>query len=146
WETHPDYSHGYLVLPIALLFLWTRRERFPKTALRPTWWGAALVAVALSMRFLAGRYYMLPLDGWTLPLTIAGAVTLVYGTAFLKWSWPAIAFLWFMIPIPYSAEHMLSVPLQAVATKLSTAALVMLGAPALSEGNVILLGDHSLFV
>ncbi len=146
WETHPDYSHGYLVLPIALFFLWTRRGRFPKGELRPSWWGAALVGVVLGLRYLAGRYYLLPLDGWTLPLAIAAAVTLVYGTAFLKWSWPAIVFLWFMIPIPYSAEHMLSVPLQAIATKLSTAALVMLGEPALSEGNVILLGDHTLFV
>src|SRR6185295_4454122 len=52
----------------------------------------------------------------------------------------------FMVPIPYSAERWLSVPLQSVATKLSAATLVFLGQPAISEGNTILLGDDRLFV
>lgn len=146
WETHADYSHGYLVLPLALFFLWHRRREFPATELRPSWWGAALLLVAVAFRIVAGRYYLLPVDGWTLPLTIGGVVWLVYGTPFIKWSWPSIVFLWFMVPFPYSAERLLSVPLQSVATKLSTATLVALGAPAFSEGNVILLGDHTLFV
>jgi exosortase len=51
-----------------------------------------------------------------------------------------------MVPIPYSAERWLSVPLQSLATKCSSAALVFLGQPAIAEGNVILLGDHTLFV
>ena len=55
-------------------------------------------------------------------------------------------FLWFMVPIPFSAETMLSVPLQRVATKLSTECLVMLGQPALSEGNTIWLGDNHLMI
>lgn len=146
WETHADYSHGYLVIPIALLFLWTRRSNFPTTDLHTSWWGAALLGFALVLRIVSGRFYLHPLDGWTLPLTIAGVVWLVYGTAAIKWSWPAIVFLWFMMPIPYSIERMLSVPLQAIATQLSTATLIMLGAPAISEGNVILLGEHTLFV
>src|SRR5688500_12999131 len=28
WEREPDYSHGYLVVPIAILFLWMRRGTF----------------------------------------------------------------------------------------------------------------------
>ena len=146
WETQPDYSHGYLVIPLALLFLWTRRGSLPRDQVRPSWWGALFLVTAVAVRVLAGRYYLIPLDGWTLPLTIAGAVWLLWGAATLRWSAPAIAFLWFMVPIPYSAERWLSVPLQAVATKLSTVALMMLGQPAIAEGNVILLGEHTLFV
>lgn len=146
WESQPDYSHGYLVIPLALLFLWTRRGSLPRDQVRPSWWGALFLMVAVAVRVLAGRYYLIPLDGWTLPLTIAGGVWLLWGAATLRWSAPAIAFLWFMVPIPYSAERWLSVPLQAVATKLSTVALMMLGQPAIAEGNVILLGEHTLFV
>jgi exosortase len=146
WNTTPDYSHGYLVLPLALFFLWSRRETFPANEVTPSWWGLIALVVAVSLRILAGRYYLLPLDGWTLPITVFGVVWLLYGTAVAKWSWPAIVFLWFMVPIPYSAEHWLRVPLQAIATKLGTAALIMLGQPALAEGNVIYLGDHTLFV
>lgn len=146
WNTQPDYSHGFLVLPLALFFLWSRRDSFPVAEVAPSILGLLVLAVAVILRILAGRYYLLPLDGWTLPITILGTVWLLYGTAVTKWSWPAIVFIWFMVPIPYSAEHWLRVPLQAVATNLGTMSLVMLGQPALAEGNVIYLGDHTLFV
>jgi exosortase len=146
WQTQPDYSHGFLVMPISIFFLWHRRFSLPFSEIRPCWWGALLLATAVAARAAAGLYYLVPLDGWTLPLSIAGAVLLLFGRAILWWSLPSIVFLWFMIPIPFSAERWLSVPLQSVASKLSTAALVFLGQPAIAEGNVILLGDKSLLV
>jgi exosortase len=146
WQTQPDYSHGVLVLPIAIFFLCFRRSSLPLSQMQPCWWGAVLLVLAVAARAAAGLYYLVPLDGWTLPLSIAGAVLLLFGRAVLWWSLPSIAFLWFMIPMPFSAERWLSVPLQAVAAKLSTAALVFLGQPAIAEGNVILLGDKSLLV
>jgi len=91
-------------------------------------------------------YYLLPLDGWTIPITMAGLVWLLYGWPCLKWSMSAIAFLWFMVPIPFRVESWLSVPLQGVATKFSTVALIFLGQPAISEGNTILLNEQTLFV
>jgi exosortase len=146
WESQPDYSHGFLVLPIAIFFLWTRRAGLPLKDLSPSWWGALLMLAATASRFAAGLYYLIPLDGWTLPLTVAGAVWLLFGRSILWWSLPSIVFLWFMVPIPYSAERWLSVPLQAVASKLSAATLVSLGQPAIAEGNVILLGENRLLV
>ena len=146
WESQPDYSHGYLVIPIALFFLWSRREDLPWQSLQPSVWGLALLGLAALMRIAAGRYYMQPLDGWTMPIMVAGAVWLMFGTKFIAWSWPSIVFLYFMLPIPYSAERSLSVPLQTIAAQMSTAALVMLGEPAIAEGNVIQLDDNTLFV
>jgi exosortase len=146
WETQPDYSHGFLVLPIALFFLWSRRAALPWADLGPSHWGLLLLLAAVSLRIVAGRYYMLPLDAWTLPLMLGGALWMLFGTRFMMWSWSAIVFLWFMFPIPYSAERWLSIPLQKIATQFSTAILVMLGQPAIAEGNIIQLGDHTLFV
>lgn len=51
-----------------------------------------------------------------------------------------------MVPIPFRAESWFSVPLQGIATKLSTAVLVSLGQPAIAEGHTILLSEHTLFV
>ena len=42
WSRQPDYSHGYLVLPIALFFLWSRRSTLPLEQLRPSVWGVLL--------------------------------------------------------------------------------------------------------
>ena len=38
----------------------------------------------------------------------------------LKWAWPAIAFLIFMIPLPWRLEKALGPPLQYLATLAST--------------------------
>jgi exosortase len=146
WNQQPDYSHGFLVAPIAIAFLWSRRDKLPLSDLRVCWRGAILLVLAVALRYIAGKYYLLPVDGWTLPLTVAGAVWLLFGPAILWWCLPSIVFLWFMVPIPYAAERWLSVPLQAVATKSSTATLVLLGQPAMAEGNVIMLGDDKLFI
>jgi len=146
WMNEPDYSHGFLVAPIAVVFLWLRRDKCPVDSLHPSVAGlAALVAVS-AVRIAAGMYFLQPLDAWTIPLWIASAVWMVFGLACLRWALPSLAFLWFMFPIPYSAETGLSVPLQAVATKISTFCLVLLGQPALAEGNTIWLGENQLFV
>ena len=146
WNRQPDYSHGFLVLPIAIWFLWSRLDTLPAEAPQPSFVGALFLLMAAVARIFAGKYYLLPLDGWTIPITIAGAVWLLYGWPYLRWSLPAIIFLFFMVPIPYRAETWLKVPLQAVATKLSTVSLVCLGQPAIAEGNTILLGEQTLFV
>lgn len=146
WDRHADYSHGYLVVPIAAAFLWLRRDQFPQGSVHPSIWGLVFLIAVIGLRIAAGAFYLRPLDGWTLPLAVAGLVWLLFGGACLKWAAPAIAFLWFMVPLPYMAETWLSVPLQNIATKMSTTMLVMLGQPAISEGHTIWIGEHQLFV
>jgi exosortase len=146
WNSQPDYSHGFLVAPLAVLFLWLRRNSYPAEHIYPSVAGLAVLLGVCALRILAGRYFLQPLDAWTIPLWTAGATWMLLGGRSLRWALPSIVFLWFMFPIPFTAESWLSVPLQAIATKLSTATLVMLGQPALSEGNTIWVGDHPHFV
>jgi exosortase len=146
WSQQPDYSHGFLVLPIAIFFLWFRRQSFPGDEVRPAVLGGLMLVLAGALRIVAGTYFLEPLDAWTIPLWVAGTVWLMLGYRCLTWSLPSVIFLWFMFPIPYQAERWFSVPLQAVATNVSTACLLVLGQPALSEGNTIWLGDQQMFV
>jgi exosortase len=146
WMNQPDYSHGFLVAPLAIAFLVFRRDSFPATSARPSWAGLGVLLGVAAVRLFAGRFYLLPVDAWTIPLWVAGCVWLLFGMPCLRWSLPSIVFLWFMFPMPYSAERWLSVPLQTIATKVSTTMLVMLGQPAISEGNVIWLEDQQLNV
>jgi exosortase len=64
----------------------------------------------------------------------------------LRWSWPAIAFLAFMVPLPYRLEVALAHPLQRVATKASNYSLQTLGLPAVAEGNVIFMNESQIGV
>lgn len=146
WEREPDYSHGYLVLPASLFFLWTRRKSRP-AAQAPGWIiGLSLVAISLAIRLFAAVYYFESIDGWSMLLWLAGVVALLFGNGVLRWALPSIAFLVFMVPLPFRIEGMLSLPLQRIATKASCWTLQLLGQPAISEGNTILMGDHRLEV
>src|SRR5262249_49418232 len=55
--------------------------------------------------------------------------------------WPAILFLFFMVPLPFTVATLLSAPLQGLATVCSTFVLQTLGLPALAEGNIIRIND-----
>lgn len=144
WEREPDYSHGFLVLPMALLFLWLKRASFPGFGASSWLIGGLLVLASLGVRLFAGAFFYEAIDGWSMVLWLAGCVALLFGTGVLRWSGPSIAFLIFMVPLPFRLEGMLSLPLQRIATKLSCWGLQILGQPAIAEGNTILVGDNHL--
>ena len=143
WETEPDYSHGYLVLPISLIFLYLNRSSFPKDLVQPELFAGGLTVIAaLAIRYVAGYYFYTPVENWTILLWLAGIVLALGGRHLLWWCLPSICFLWFAIPLPYVAEVALRMPLQRVATEISTSVLVILGQPAIAEANVIRIGDE----
>ena len=146
WWNEPDYSHGFLVAPLAGYFLYLRRDELSDLAIRPAVAGFALLMACVGIRYLAAIYFLQPIDRWTIPLWIMGCVWVLFGWPVLRWALPSIVFLWFIFPLPYQAETLLSVPLQSLATKLSSATLLILGLPVLAEGNTIWIGEEQLFV
>jgi exosortase len=144
WASDPQYSHGYLVPAFAALLLWTRRRRLVVAALRPSWWGAAFLLGGLVLRLGGTFFHFEWFDPISLLPSLAGVCLLLGGWAALRWCWPSILFLFFMIPLPYTVSVLLARPMQNVATVASTFLLQTLGWPALSEGNVILLNDVEL--
>lgn len=146
WLREPDYSHGFLVIPLAILFLWLRRSDLKTIQIRPSLWGLGLIFLSLIIRWVGLRYSFDSLDGYSLIVWIGGAVMLLGGARLTMWALPSILFLLFMVPIPFQLERLMSVPLQRVATNVSCFVLQCLGQPAFSEGTTILLGAHQLQV
>ena len=146
WRSQEDYSHGYLILPLAAILLWLRWDSFPGVSQHVDWRGLVLMLLAVVTRWLAAMAYMDFIDGWSLILMILGLTWLLFGWPVLRWSAPAIIFLIMMVRLPFQAESLLSWHLQNIATKLSTVILVVLGLPAVREGNTIWLGQEQLFV
>lgn len=144
WDKEPDYSHGFLVAPFAVLMLWLRRESRPAYTVVPGWGGVALLALSFVVRYVGERFFIAPLSGWALVLWISGACWLLAGWQMFRWAAPSLAFLLFMVPLPLSFEQLLSWRLQGVATKLSTFMLQCLGQPAIAERHTIFLGEHVL--
>lgn len=144
WNHEPDYSHGYLVLPLAVAMLWVRRDQMPQDAPYAIWPGFGCMILATFMRLVAAWYYASSIDAWSILVWLAGIVWLVGGWRLFRWCLPSLAFLLFMIPLPYRVERWLALPLQKVATQCSCWVLQTLGQPAISEGHQILNGDKQL--
>jgi len=142
WNVDPSYSHGWLVPLFAALMLWLRRDRIPADLLQPSWLlGSGLLAAGIGLRLYGTYFHYVWLDPIALLPCLAGVTLLIGGWGALRWAWPAILFLGFMIPLPFRAEGMLAAPLQRFATIVSTFLLQALGLPALAEGNVIMLSE-----
>ncbi|HTK77227.1 MAG TPA: exosortase/archaeosortase family protein [Gemmataceae bacterium] len=144
WVNDPQYSHGLLVAPFAIGLLWAKRERFPVDVRPAPLPGLILLAIAVAGHVLGGVIYFKWLEAFTLLPFVAGLMLTFGGFRVLLWALPAIAFLVFMIPMPYTLEIQLGAPLQTVATIASTYVLQTLGQPALAEGNTILIKDFKL--
>jgi exosortase len=146
WSHDPQYSHGFIVPLFALTVLWSRRVMLKRVAWRPAWLGLGVLTAGVIARIVAAQSDIEPLDALSLLPTVFGLVLLVGGWSVLRWSWPALAFLAFMMPLPYAIEMALAHPLRQLATTMSTYALQTLGCPASAEGNIILIDDIQLGV
>jgi len=148
WSTEQQYSHGFLVPLFSLYLLYHNREK-AHAALKPLpwpWLGYCVLVLALGFRVGAALLYFLPLDALSLVMCLTGLVLVFGGRPLLRWTWPSLVFLLFMIPLPYQIERMMGSELQKIATLSTTFLLQTLGQPAVSEGNQILIGDVRLGV
>lgn len=141
WEVDARYSHGFLVPLFSLFLLWFRRDMVDLSRFRPRAWGLLLVLAAVGLDMVGYRYNFSWFEGAAMMLALAGLCVVAGGWPALRWAWPSIAFLFFMIPLPYRAERFVGEPLQKVATRASTYVLQTIGLPAVAEGNIVLLKD-----
>jgi exosortase len=98
------------------------------------------------MRVVAGSMLFHQLDALSLLFSLAAISVAAGGWAMLKRTGPAIAFLVFMIPLPYELERNVGGPLKVAATVCSTFMLQTLGQPAVRDGNLILIDEVRLGV
>lgn len=146
WVEDPQYSHGFFVPVFALYLLWARRDERRRVRFAPSWWGVVVLAAGIGL-WGVGTYFYL---SWVAAISVLAGLTglaLAWGgRPALRWAWPAVLFLAFMVPLPYQLQTSLGGGLQRIATVTSTFALQTCGAPAVSEGNVILLNDARIGV
>ncbi len=127
WTNDPRYAHGYFVPAFAAALLWMRRSRLDGAILKPSAWGLVAVAMGAALQMAGGYLRIEWFGGIALLPYLAGVVLLSGGGRFLRWAWPSIAFLAFMVPLPWRIETALGPPLQYLATTASTYLLQTLG-------------------
>jgi exosortase len=146
WYTDDNYSHGFLIIPIALYFVWERRAKLKEAAQQPSYWGIVLIlgSIALLLAGILGSELFL--TRISMLGTIAGSILFLYGWKHFKILLFPIAFLLLMIPIPAIIFNHIAFPLQLLASRFGEISLVTCQVPVLREGNVIHLANTSLEV
>ena len=146
WRDDSNYSHGFLVAPLALYFAWERRGQLKRCPIEPSWWG--LVPLILAASSLAVGRLGVELMSMRVAFVFAlhGFVLLLLGRYVYRTLLFPMLFMFLMVPLPQSLLNVIALPLQLVAADLAVDALHLLEQPVLREGNIIHLADTKLFV
>jgi exosortase len=146
WLNDPQYSHGLLV-PFFSAYLMRRAWQSESLTLKPLpVLGCALLVATLGLRAAAGALLFYQFDAVALLLSLVAGSLAFGGVPLLKRTAPAIAFLIFMVPLPYELERNVGAPLKTAATISSTFLLQTIGLPAIRDGNLILIDEVRLGV
>jgi exosortase len=147
WWTDDNYSHGFVIAPLAAYFVYERWGRLRDTPSRPS--------TVLGLLVIAGSLFLLAagtlgseffLTRISFVLALAGVVLFLAGTTHLRVLTFPLAFLLLSIPIPAILFNQIAFPLQLIASRLGEGLVSSFGVPVLREGNVIVLASTTLEV
>lgn len=147
WTNDGNYSHGFLILPLALYFAWERRTKLAATVPKPaTTMGLVMLLGSLAVLIVGLLGAELFLTRVSFIGTVAGAILFVWGWPILRVLIFPVAFLLLMIPIPSIIFNQIAMPLQLLASRFGEWTLQAFSIPVLREGNVITLANTTLEV
>ena len=143
------YSHGFLIVPISLYFVWVKRgalRALDAAARRPSALGYPFVAGA-ALLLLGGDFLGFSVfQQLSFVPMVAGITLLLLGSEATKILWFPIAFLLLMIPIPSSITQSLVFDLKIFAADSAVGLAKLLTLPIVREGSYIYFKDDALLV
>jgi exosortase len=146
WQIVPDYSHGFLIVPLALVFAYEKKLYIQAVQFRGSWWGVALLGFGLLLLAVGQLGSLLsPLRAGYV-ISMMGLVLLLLGTRVFSLLLFPMAFLLMMVPLPQSVVNVIAFPLQLIAAEWAVSLMHLIGIPVLLEGNIIHLAGGDLFV
>jgi exosortase len=146
WSEFPSLSHGFAVPLISAYLLWRRRQLLADAPFEGSTVGLPFILVALSMLAvgsLAGEPFVARLS---LPLVLFGTVLFLGGPQIARHAWVGIAYLVFMIPLPYLTLKALTYHSRLFDAGVTATVLGWLGVPVLRDGVMLHLANMTLEV
>jgi len=135
WYRSKTYSHGFLVLPISLYLIWTRRRQVAALQPTPNPWALILLA-ALALGWLLADLTAVPVaEQIALTAMLPALVWLLLGSAVTRRVVFPLLFLFFAVPV----GEALVPPLQDFTALFAVKSLDLVGVPVVLEGRFIFL-------
>ena len=137
WRHTDDYSHGWLVIPATIFFLYIRRETYPGTSYKFHWVGLFPLLIYGLLRISGGMMYIEIVDEYAIWFWILSVVWFFYGWRVFLWALPSLCFLVFMFQLPWTIDTFMKNHLQQFAAQFAAAILTMIGETAFPIRNTI---------
>ncbi len=145
WESE-EYSHGYLIPVISGWFVWKNRDQSKQLVGQGSWLGILLVLVGLIIGLMGELAALYVLTQYAFLLILYGLCLALVGWKGARLLGFALAYLFFMIPLPAFLYNNLSSQLQLVSSQLGVAVIRLFDISVFLQGNVIDLGSYKLQV
>ncbi|MGQ9648684.1 MAG: exosortase/archaeosortase family protein [Phycisphaerae bacterium] len=129
WLSSEDWSHGFIIPLFSLYYLYIRRDMMPlglqDRSILPRLAGAVLLTLAFLLYLKATIARIDYPKNVALLMSIVGILLMVCGWPLTRWSWFAVAFLMFAMPLPDNVYGQITSPLQRIAARVSAGVLSM---------------------
>lgn len=146
WWIDPNYSHGFLIPLVTGYLVWERREDLRRLEVKPCNWGILVLLFGILTLFIGTIGAELFTTRCSLIMVTAGLIIFMLGVGYFKLLFFPLAFLVFMIPLPYLIYDSVAFPLKLFAARVATFFLQLIEVPILREGNLITLPNTTLEV
>ena len=146
WRIDPDYSHGFLIVPLSLWFAYERKYDLEDARVQGSWLGVPVLVAGLVVLAIGELGTLLTPLRAGFVVTLMGLVLLLLGREIFRILLFPLAFLFLMVPLPQSVVNTIAFPLQLLAAKWAVWSMQLHGIPVLLEGNIIHLARGDLFV
>jgi exosortase len=146
WSEFPSLSHGFAVPVIAAYLLWTRRHLLAEARVEGSIAGLPVIVLAVSMLVIGSLGSESFVARVSLPLVLFGTVLYLMGTTVVRQVWVAIAYLAFMIPLPYVTLKALTYQSRLFDAGITATVLGWVGVPVLRDGVMLHLPNMTLEV
>lgn len=146
WATDDNYSHGFLIVPIALFLAWERRRTLMAIPLKPSLLGLLIVLGSICVLAAGTLGAELFLTRVSMIGALAGTIVFLCGWRHLQALMFPVAFLVLMVPLPSIIFNRITFPLQLLASQAGEFGISALSIPVLREGNIIVLAHTKLEV
>jgi exosortase len=132
-----ENSYVLLVPLLATYLAWLRRSRYRLADFTSSAIGVSLVAASWFVFILGIRFDIVILWHMASLIAMVGILATLFGKKIFRDFLPAILILFAMVPIPGSIRTWVSLPLQSVASEVTSTILGIVGVSAIRAGNLI---------
>jgi len=119
WWVDSNYSHGFLVPLVSAYLVWKKKDKLKSLERKRSYLGFLILLLGLGVYIVgtAGAEYFSA--RFSLVITLFGLVFYLNGKEWAKELLFPIAFLAFMVPIPYVIYYSIAFPMQILSSKLT---------------------------